>query len=204
MTDVNEEKKTVSKVVFQVINQLDKTREYSSGKAALANLRNSIGRPYSQTIDIWPLLFEKLPVDFLGRGEALTRREQAILTTLQLYAIHQQGVEQSVSKDYIEGKWNNIGESLSVLRVEEDSKSIDRRFNVMITSTTYEELIHHLRQMVRLLRSKHRREKVNYGQLAEDLLSFLVGNDEKVRLNWSKAYYSTQHKQEKGEDNHDK
>ncbi|XJS11724.1 type I-E CRISPR-associated protein Cse2/CasB [Aerococcaceae bacterium WGS1372] len=133
------------------MKQLDETREYSSGKAALANLRNSIGRPYSQTIDIWPLLFEKLPVDYLGRGEALTRREQAILTTLQLYSIHQQGVEHSVSKDYIKGKWNNMGESLSILRIGEDSKAIDRRFNVMITSTTYDEFVHHLRQMIRLL-----------------------------------------------------
>lgn len=204
MTDTYEEKKAVSTVVNQVIYQLDKTREFSSAKAALANLRNSIGRPYSQTIDIWPLLFEKMPVEFIGRGEELTSREQAILTALQLYALHQQGVEQSVSKEFVKGQWNNVGESLSALRAGDDSSAIDRRFNVMITSTTYDELVHHLRQLVRMLRSKKRREKINYGMLANDLNAFLLGDEEKIRLKWSKAYYSTHHRQEKGEENNGK
>lgn len=204
MIEENGVERTIAQVAGAIITKLDKLREESSGKAALANLRNSIGRPYSQTMDVWPIIFEQMPEKALGRNIDLTNYEKAILTTLQLYAMHQQGVEKSVNKYYEDHRWNNIGESLSVLRGSEDTRAIDRRFNVMITATTYEELTHHLRQMIRLLRAKQRGETINYGQLANDLFYFLTGNEERIRLRWAKAYYSTRHKVEKGEEKNDK
>lgn len=190
MSEQLEKEKTVVDVTWKILNKLDSLRGESSGKAALANLRHSIGRPISDTIKVWPILFEAMPESYLGRYIDQTYEEKAILTTLQLYALHQQGVEKSVLGKYDEKGWNNIGESLKVLRMVEDPKAVDRRFNTMITSTDFEELSHHLRQMIQLLRSKHKGETVNYPKLANDLYWFLNNNDESIRLSWAKAYYS--------------
>ena len=51
-----------------------------------------------------------------------------------MYAFHQQGQSSSVLCTETE-KYNNIGKSLKVLRVDENKTSIDRRFNTMITSS---------------------------------------------------------------------
>ncbi len=44
---------SVFATIGKIIGKLDELRNNSSGKAALANLRNSIGRPLSETIDIY-------------------------------------------------------------------------------------------------------------------------------------------------------
>jgi CRISPR system Cascade subunit CasB len=76
-----------------------------------------------------------------------------------------------------------------MLRDPNDSSAIDRRFNVLITSTTYEEFYYHLRQMVNLLRSNKRILPVNYARLAEDLYWFQRGYEENIRLRWAQNYY---------------
>ncbi|KFN89185.1 hypothetical protein TMUPMC115_2567 [Tetragenococcus muriaticus PMC-11-5] len=78
--------------------------------------------------------------------------------------------------------------------------AIDRRFNTMITSSSFEELTHHLRQMIQLLKAKNPDIAVNYAQLGNDLYWFLRNKEEKVRLDWAKAFYSRQESIEKGED----
>lgn len=196
-------KETVFSVVVKIITQLENVRESSSGKAALANLRNSIGRPLSQTIAVWPIVFEQMPESFLGKSGKLTDEEQAILTTLQIYALHQQGRSNSVNKRSEKGQWNNIGMSLKFLRVGDDTTAIDRHFNTMITSSTYEELIHHLRQLVRLLKAKNPDVTIDYARLGNDLYWYLRNEDESVRLRWAKAFYSRKNNLEKGENNHD-
>lgn len=197
------EEKTVFVTIGKIITKLDELRNNSSGKAALANLRNSIGRPISETIDIWPIVFEELPDSFLGRSGRLTNEEQAILTTLQIYALHQQSRPESVNKKSEKGQWDNIGISLKSLRTGNDTVAIDRRFNTMITSSSFEELTHHLRQMIRLLKAKNPEVAVNYAQLGNDLYWYLRNKEEKVRLDWAKGFYSQQGNSEKGEDNHD-
>lgn len=190
-------KETVFTVVGRIIVQFESVRENSSGKAALANLRNSIGRPLSETIDVWPIVFEQIPESFLGRSGRLTNEERAILTTLQIYALHQQGRSNSVNKKNEREQWDNIGMSLKSLRTENDTVAIDRRFNTMITATTFEELTYHLRQMVRLLKAKNPEITVNYAQLGNDLYWHLRNKEERVRLSWAKAFYSRQKTSEK-------
>ena len=76
------------------------------------------------------------------------------------------------------------------LRFLDDGKGIDRRFNAMITASGFEEIIYHLRQLIKILKSKSE-QKINYAKLAEDLYD--LQNDykfEKVRFNWARSYYS--------------
>src|SRR5690554_4593418 len=88
---------TVYQVVSKIMGQLSKTFDTSVGKASLANLRNSIGKEPSEPIEIWPIMLENMPEEFLGSDGNLTAEEKAILNTLQLYALYQQSRLESVA-----------------------------------------------------------------------------------------------------------
>lgn len=195
--EINQKKETVFSVTGRIVSELCYTLDTSSGRASLAKLRNSIGKPFSETVELWPMVFEKLPESYLSSTGKITAQEKSILTSLQLYALHQQGNRESVSLNEATDKWENIGASLRNLR-NEDSTAIDRRFNTMITATSYEELTHHLRQLVMVMKSK-KMVKVNYARLAEDLFWFSIGNQENVRIRWAQSYYRANTKKEKGE-----
>ena len=89
-------KARVAEVTRKILIKLSKQKDTSSGKALLARLRQSIGKPVSETVAVWPILFEDLPEEFLGHDGYTSAEEQAILTTLQLYALHQQSLSHSV------------------------------------------------------------------------------------------------------------
>lgn len=185
--------KNVYSVTLGILKRFDETRNLPGTKADLANLRNTIGMPLWEASAAWPILFERLPESFLSTYKEPSYEELAILTTLQLYALHQQGKEESVLEEKGEN-WQNIGTSLKILRGEDHEKSIDRRMNALVTSTTFEELTHHLRQMIQILRSKSE-VQVNYPKLAEDLYWFLRGYEKEMRLRWSREYYKKSNKQ---------
>lgn len=213
-------KNDIYKAVKDTIEGLSNSLEDSYTKAVLANLRNSIGKPYSETIKIWSIVFKGDSAnEFLGSEIKLKNGGKVILTTLQLYALHQQGIRESVFTEYKsekEGKSENktrrgnIGYPLKQLRKdnpsEEYNKSIDRRFNTMVTSETFDNLCYHLRHLIKILKSKCPNEKVNYAKLAEDLYWFSIGYEENVRLEWAREYYRENFKRDekKGEENNGK
>ncbi|RLK64293.1 type I-E CRISPR-associated protein Cse2/CasB [Atopobacter sp. AH10] len=187
-----EKKNNIYSVSSQIFYQLDGLLNQSSGKAYLAKLRQSIGKPLSQSVEIWPFIFDVLPEDALGISEKNTDYEEAVLTGLQMYALFQQGKADSVlDKNETGDKPRNFGAALSALRQTEDTSAADRRFNAMITSSTFDEFKYYVRQMIQLLKSKakDRQIKINFPKLTADLYYFKKGYQEKVRLNWSKAYY---------------
>ncbi|KAA9302305.1 MULTISPECIES: type I-E CRISPR-associated protein Cse2/CasB [Aerococcus] len=192
----------LSQVTERLLHQLSHSLDQPVTKARLASLRHSIGRDMSQSIEIWPFIFENIPEDYLGQSSILTDQEEAILLTLQLYAVYQQGKDQAVWTDEVDRR-KNFGHSLAYLRRNEENKvATDRRFNAMITATTYEEFKYHLRQMLQLLKSKTKAEvPINFGGLSRDI--YKVKGDrydfkhdrpyvESLRLSWAKAYYSYQ------------
>lgn len=190
MEKVQSDRATVRSVTNQIVFKLDQTLETPSGKAMLANLRNSIGKPLTESIAIWPLMFEHLPEEFLSRGQSLSKKEKAILNSLQLYALYRQGKKAPASQGAKEERPSNIGRSLNALRTGDNTVSTDRRFNALVTAATYDELSHHLRQMINLLKAKTSGETgIDFGKLAQDLYGFLTGKDESIRLNWARAYY---------------
>ena len=178
------------KVTVNILYDLASMLNTSTGRAVLANLRNSIGKPITQTVGAWAFIFDKIPEEFQGQYENPSREENAILIALQMYALHQQGNDVSVNISSVDNRWKNIGDSLRSLRFLDDGKGIDRRFNAMITASGFEEIIYHLRQLIKILKSKSE-QKINYAKLAEDLYD--LQNDykfEKVRFNWARSYYS--------------
>lgn len=205
MTENNIKKDTVYIVSSTILYQIASNLDTSSNKAILANLRNSISKPYSQSIDVFSVLYEYIPESFISSNKNLSFEEKAILTSLQIFAIHQQGNSQSVliDTDKDDSKHKNMGFSLKALRIDDNVKSTDRRFNTMITADTFEEFTFHLRQLVNLLKSRTE-QKVNYAKLAQDLYFFQIPTTrENVKLSWAKQYYryTNKEKQNKGESN---
>lgn len=180
-----------------ILIKLDSTRDASSTKALLANMRNSADKDISNNVYALAYVFSNLSYGEDDRGGELSFMEQAIFTAIQMYAIHQQSNVESVLKfgnddenESIEKKNKykaNIGDALATLRSDE-SESIDKRFNAMITATNFNKLSYHLRQMIKILKSKSE-AKVDYAKLAEDLYWFMIGRKEEVRLSWARSYY---------------
>lgn len=177
---------TTNKIIFS----LEESKELSKTKATLSNLRNSVGRPSAENLEGIKLLYQFIPDEFYTKYSKLTYEENAILTTLQLYAIHQQSEVDSVNNTEKKDGWDNVGESIAEIRTEDNFLSLDRRFNAMITSQSFEELSTHLRQLIKILKGSKDIVKINYPKLSKDLYDFARGYDERVRLNWSRAYYS--------------
>lgn len=194
-----EKEKMIGRSIGTIIARLYGQLEYSTGKAKLAKLRNSMGR-VDQT-DTYSFLFEMIPEELLGKTKDLSDEEKAMIWSLQFYALLQQG-----RSDCVHSKsetCQNLGSSLSKLRVSGESEAVDRRFNALILADTAEEFQVHLRYMFRLFKSKAKTGCIDFVQLATDLYRFIHRRDGKaqVRLSWSREYYKLN---TKGEENNDK
>lgn len=191
MEDLN-----VYNVTAKILRKIDQTKDTSSTRALLANIRNSINKSSSNNLDALAFVFNNMPEEYIGFGKELNDYEQAILTAIQMYALHQQSNEKSVLKiEYNEDE--NLGDALSTLRGP-DNKSIDRRFNAMILSSNFVQLQNHLRQFIKLLKAKSD-AKVDYAGVAYDLFWFLKNQKDRVKIKWSRSYYKFRKTNDKGE-----
>lgn len=179
-------KPTVYSVTKQIVSKIEYMRNESAKRAILANFRNSIGKPLNEMTNVWSFLFETLPEEFLGTNGKENFSEKAIVSALQIYAICSQGSNKAVYDT--EEKLGNIGQSFSILRGLTNGQSIDQRFNTMITSSSFEELTHYMRSMVKILKSKEV-VKIDYAKLAEDLFWYQCGFDKEIKLNWARSFY---------------
>lgn len=194
---MEDSKLNVYKETARILRELDNTRENPGTKAIFANIRNSINKDSSVNMDALAYVFKNIPEEFLGFSKNLNDYEKSILTAVQMYALHQQAKVESVLKiDYKEGeRRQNLGDSLNSMRKNNDEdKAIDRRFNAMITSSNFDELNHHLRQMIKLLKAKSE-AKVDYASLADDLYWFLKNQREGLKIKWSRSYYKFNNKE---------
>jgi len=189
----------VYNVTAKILRKINQTKDTSSTRALFANIRNSINKSSSNNLDALAFVFNNMPEEYIGFGKELSDYEQAILTAIQMYALHQQANEKSVLKiEYNEGeKRQNLGDALSTLRGS-DNKSIDRRFNAMILSSNYLQLQNHLRQFIKLLKAKSD-AKVDYASVADDLFWFLKNQKDGVKIKWSRSYYKFRKVNDKGE-----
>ena len=183
---MDEERKSVDAVMRNIIAEIEPIKTLGSGKALLAGIRDSIGKELTNAPQVWPLLFENLPEEYLGDKARITAEENAIYLSLQIYALMQQGASKSERGEVKSTR--NIGESLRILRGDE-SKAMDERFNTMVTAGSFEELSHYLRQMIKILKTNAANPSVNYPKLANDLFWMQKGKRDNILMDWARAYY---------------
>lgn len=152
----------------------------------LAELRRGIGKEPGEMPQLWGYYLHSMPEEFYGETEP-SRAEWAVYVALTLFALHQQGKNPQTEPMQKDGQ--SIGKALSYLvHSEDDLERITRRFNIIATASSVEELFHYMRSAIQLLRGEH--IGLDYAKLAGDIYCFqfpeLISN---VRLRWGQDFY---------------
>ncbi|WP_257210533.1 type I-E CRISPR-associated protein Cse2/CasB [Actinomyces ruminis] len=156
-------------------------RNESQGRADVAALRKAASRAPGDLPEVWSLT--AVPV-VSGAGDTPTREEFAVHTAMTLYAVHQQSRNEGMFQPGV-----GLGQAARDLigPRDQENPSARARFNALVTSTTVNELRHHLRSFISQLRA--RRIPLDHAMLADDLVDFQrPGGTKDVRLRWSRQY----------------
>lgn len=167
-------------------------------KKCLAIMRRGIGKKPGDDPALWGMLFEEMPENYIGRKEGPEELEWAIYATLTLYALHQQGKDIKELPMHLPGQ--SLGKACALLTLKDldSQEAVRRRFNAVATAQNIEALLHHLRMLVQILKSKD--IPLDYISLAQDLWLYQLPNrDENVRLAWGRAYYACLYHEQKEE-----
>ena len=184
------------------IGSLLKSSDESYVRASLAKLRRGVGKKPGSMPDIWEFTLENLPEEFLSKTGEPTNAEWAVHMSMTLFALHQQGKSLPDNPMSKSGKGElQLGgavRKLIVIGGESAEQGIKRRFDAAVTADSPEELSHHLRGIIQLLKSEG--VPLDYPQLAVDLYRFLYPEyRDSVRLRWGQDYYRIGKDEEKDE-----
>lgn len=155
-------------------------------RAALAELRRGVGKKPGDVPQLWGYFLQDMPEEFFGDKEP-SKAEWAVYTSLTLFALHQQGKDPK--SDTMNKEGYSFGTAVNKLVHNEDERErVARRFYAAATASNMEELSHHMRGIIQLLRGEG--VPLDYPMLAADLyryqFSSLVSN---VRLKWGQDFY---------------
>jgi CRISPR system Cascade subunit CasB len=195
MTD---ETKQVGDFVKTKISKLSATADTGGGKATFAKLRRGIGEPPGSMPELWDVTLDGLPESLQSRDGAPSKGEWAVHTALTLYALHQQGKD--VHAQSMNAPERGFGRAVRGLVTSEDEESrVKRRFDAVATASSMEELAHHMRGLINLLKSKD--IGLDYAMLARDIYQYqFEGSRDHVRLRWGQDFYFRKEKVEKNEE----
>jgi len=184
---VENQAKELSNFVSARIHSILK-RDESYIRASLARLRRGIGKKPGSLPDIWDFTLKDLPDIFLSATGVPTYGEWAAHMSITMFALHQQGKDPQVKPMFVASQ--SLGNAVRALvsrRGESSEESIKRRFDAVVTSNTPEEVAHHLRGLIQMLRSEG--IPLDYAQLAEDLFRFQLSESrDGVKLRWGQDY----------------
>lgn len=166
---------------------LSPTHRDANAVAALARLRRGAGKPTGSVLDV--LEYTVSDRFWSGReddpiGSAVTeRRENASHLAMTLYAVHQQSRATAMHRS-----GHGLGAALR-LHDAGQGPAVTQRFRMLGTAESFEELSHHLRGVVQLLRADS--APLDYGLLADQLVAWQDGGRSRVQLAWARGFYRT-------------
>lgn len=154
--------------------------------ADLARLRRSLDAEVGSDPVVWRIIFDGFPEQ---PNEPLPNpREQAAYLSICLFSLHQQSKQTHMHQ---RGRLRCLGRAIRQLAqadgdTEPDSATV-KRFNAVVTADDFNEVIHHLRSLVGMLRAHS--ISLDYGMLADDLCLWQqVDRRSEVRLRWSRDF----------------
>lgn len=185
----------VRQYTLRQLAKLDKQRNDSQGRAAMAHLRRGVGHVPGELPVLWGSFLAGLPEELCSVNGEPSYAEWAIYTALTLYALHQQGKADSVQAEGV-----SLGKA--ALRLaggsEDDRQRIWRRLNLVAQADDMPEMSYRLRQLVTLLKAGG--VGLDYAMLAADLFEYQFdASANRVRLRWGQDYFHTS----KNEEDHD-
>jgi CRISPR system Cascade subunit CasB len=170
------------------IMQMVESQNLSMVRSTLARLRRGVGSKPGSRPEIWDITLRDIPEALVGRWDNPSDAEWAVHTALTLFALHQQGKDiksQCMSRDGYP-----LGTALrKLVRDDDDENRIKRRFDKVATADSMEEISHHLRGLIQLMKAED--IPLDYPGLAEDLFRFQNPDlRDNIRLKWGREYYS--------------
>jgi CRISPR type I-E-associated protein CasB/Cse2 len=182
------EKSSVRDAVYAKITEIERMRE-PEARAVLANLRQGLGKHIGEA----DLSFVLSDLDDFadGRDEEL----KVIFAVLTVFAKHQQGTPINTKSMYDKNKpfCKSLRENPN-FSADETGKGFRKRFQIMLTSQSREELLRHIRSLVALQKGIG----FDYPRLAADIYQFgFDENRDDIRLKWGKEFYISKKSEEK-------
>lgn len=143
-------------------------------RGALAHLRQGLGKPTGAVPEMHRYVVPFLP------PKASRRLEEACYLTAALFALWHQGKDMVILNPPL-----NLGASLAHMVTSNNEDSLDRRVTALLKSHP-EDLPHHLRQVISLLKSKD--VPVAWHQLLKDILNW-DHPEGFVQRAWAQAFW---------------
>ncbi|SDP94070.1 CRISPR system Cascade subunit CasB [Lentzea jiangxiensis] len=177
----------VGTVVHQRIQALQQgvLANRSSAVAALARLRRGAGKPVGSVHDILQYTLAEEFVPF-GAGNDPTVEETAAHISMTLWALHQQSQRTGMHQ-----RGHGLGRAVRRLHPDDPGTTpgpVMRRFQTLGTADSLDELVHHTRGVVQLLRAKA--FPLDYALLADELVWWQRPRGAAgVRLRWGREFY---------------
>lgn len=160
----------------------------------LSKLRRGLGREPGTVAEMWRFHQVEVPDDLARRG-LVSSHYEAEHHALTLFAVHQQSAGPTAAP--VHKPKVGVGAAIRALHAgrggegAEASKAIDRRFYAAVTATTRAEAAHHLRGLIRMLRSRTNSVPLDYTQLVKDLWAWdQPQRRDRVRRAWGLQYNS--------------
>lgn len=192
-------KTEIENFVVKKIYILQAEADSGSGKAMLANLRRGIGREPGELPQIFGILLQDMPEEFLSRDGTVTKEEWVCYVSLTLYALHQQGYDVRSQQMHTEED-SSIGKAMYKLMMAYDGdpnaeQRMVQKLRMLSTSVDKKELSYHLRAIIKLLKSNG--ITMNYRKLAGDLYEMQFPEGKKrVCLRWGQDFYRGRNRKE--------
>ncbi|ACV79389.1 type I-E CRISPR-associated protein Cse2/CasB [Nakamurella multipartita] len=166
----------------------DRTR-FAKSSALLARLRRAVGREPGDDPAVWAPIFGGWPASLPVYGDAPTPAERAAFTAVTLYAVHQQ----SKRRDGMHKSGRSLGWAVGELsRRSGTGDNVRRRFDMIATAQSIDEIVYHARGLVTQLRGADPGIPLDYGLLASHLRKLQYpASATTVRLRWGRDYYQT-------------
>lgn len=162
-------------------------RDDSRSVATLARIRRASGPVgFAATdADVWDVL-DGMPDALMGRGDDPSTAEQAAMTTLVLFAVHQQSRADAAM--HVSGRDHSLGRAIGALSRAADAPGVERRFRALIRAENLTQASNPLRGLVNQLRSA--RIPLDYSRLATDLYQMQQpGGAHPVRMRWVRDFH---------------
>jgi CRISPR system Cascade subunit CasB len=157
--------------------------ENPANKALLSNLRKLTKTTVEDAVIAWPLLYRG--AEYTVSEQQKEKLDKALLTTLNLFAIHARSNKKAYLKQSDGGK--TVGSVLaSMKRTQSNPDAFDRKITSLLGEDTYEDIVYKLSALLRQQTSA----SLDYASLAWDLYLLQTEQRQPVILKWGKAYYS--------------
>lgn len=153
----------------------------SSTRATLARLRQAVDEAPGVNPDVWQIVLEVLPEQFIGSRDQPTKGEWAAHLALTLYGVHQQGNTKPMHELGV-----SFGTAMGGLM--RDRPSAKSRYDALLTASHFAGRRNYLRSLTGLLSTDG--IPVDHGRLALDLFR-LQSADHKnsVVRTWGRDFY---------------